>query len=108
MFSIEGDTGVAFGKGLGVGPGSEGGAKLRLGANVLEGHNGGVGGRCSREDMTVSFTVSFPKRDTQKISLCEMAMWCCRGEGAPSGALCVGRVRPRPTNHWQQILQLLD
>ena len=72
---------------------------MRLGANVLEGNNGGVGGWFRRENMTISFTVYFPKRYTQKGSLSEMAVWG-DWKGAPPSALCVKRVRPRP-NHWQ-------
>ena len=56
--------------------------------------------------MTISFTVSFPKRYTQESSLSEMAVlgiW----KGAPPSALWVGKVRPGP-NHCQEVLQLLD
>ena len=98
-FSIKGDTGVAFGKGSGIKPGSGGGAELRLGTNVLEGNNGGVGGWFSRENMTISFTVSLLKGDTQEGSLGEMAVlgiW----KGAPPSTLWVMKVRPRP-NHCQ-------
>ena len=76
VFSIEGDTGIAFGGGLGVESGSGGGAKLGLRPNVLESNNGAVRGWFRREGVTKGLTIRGPERDTQESGLSEMTVWC--------------------------------
>ena len=74
VFSVEGDTGIAFGGGLEVESGTRGRAKSGLWSNILKGNDGAVGGWCSREVMAVGLTIRFPERNTQKSSLGEMTV----------------------------------
>ena len=74
MLSKEGDNRVAFRKGFGVESGPGGKTVIGLGANIVKGDNGGIGGRFVGEVMTKSFTVSCSKGVTQKSSLGEVTV----------------------------------